>query len=417
MKHRRWLPIAARVAKFFAFSLQKGPSDHCCFVGKSVSCTYWGSVAMLMSRRQWFGLLSSLLAERIPAASAAASRRFPRRLVLVTIGGIRRQESFSQSGIAHIPHLYNDLLPQSLFFPQTVNEGVTSHFNTISSILTGAWQHVDDWGGQQPAQPTLFHEMQKQMRCGPEQTWVVTSNKQLTANISPGVNVILSKQLMIEAVERIIMDQTSRKQLEREQLLREMTEVLETDYERIGWGVPSTSTFHDPEVKKTFVSALTKFIHGPGTPVSGDELTFLVATEVLQRISPGLLMINFSDVEVAHSGAFSLHLGGIRRSDSLCHRLWQFIQADPDLRATTSLVIMNEFGRDPDGSGTNGFFNHRTNTESCRMAWSMVLGPAAGRPRVVNRVVRQIDMAPSLAAWMGFSCPNAQGARLSEIDV
>ena len=301
-----------------------------------------------------------------------------------------------------------------MFYPYTINEGVTSHFNTISSILTGVWQHVDDWGSEKPSNPTLFHYLRSQTGAGPEQTWVVTSNKQLTANISPGVNVILSKQLMIEAVERIIMGQSARRQLEREQLLQEMKEVLETDYERIGWGSASTSTFQNPEVKQTLVKALTDFIHGPDAPASGDELTFLVGREVLQRLGPALLMMNFSDVEVAHSGSYSLHLGGIRRADALCHRLYQFIAGSPALRNNTTLVIMNEFGRDPDGSGTNGFFNHRTNTESCRMAWSMVLGPAVRKPEVVERVIRQVDMAPSIASWMGFECARAAGRVLPE---
>lgn len=334
--------------------------------------------------------------------------------MLVTIGGIRRQESFSERGIVNVPRLFNDLLPQSLFYPYTVNEGVTSHFNTIASILTGSWQHVDDWGSQRPTEPTLFHYLQSQRHTGPNETWVVTSNKQLTANISPGVNVVLSKQLLIEAVERIIMGQSSRKKLEREQLLQEMTAVVEADYERIGWGAQSASAFQDPEVKRTIAGALSEFIHGPGAPASGDELTLIVAKEVLRRLEPALLMINFSDVEVAHSGAYSLHLGGIRRSDALCHSLWQFIQATPGLRGSTTLVIMNEFGRDPDGSSTNGFFNHRTNTESCRMAWSMVLGPAVKKPAVVERVVRQIDMAPTIASWMGFECAKSKGERLGE---
>ena len=147
-------------------------------------------------------------------------------MVLITLGGIRRQESWSPPGLRYIPHLYNDLLPQSLFYPYAHNEGVTSHFNTISSILTGVWQHVDDWGGEKPANPTLFQYLQAQTHCGPEQTWVVTSNKQLTANISPGVNVILSKQLMVEAVERIINGQSHRSRLERQQILDEMTAVL-----------------------------------------------------------------------------------------------------------------------------------------------------------------------------------------------
>jgi hypothetical protein len=369
-----------------------------------------------MTRRTLLGVLAGAISQRLGPAREAAQKP-TRRVVLITLGGIRRQESWSQPGLRYIPLLYSDLLPQALFFPYTVNEGVTSHFNTISSILTGVWQHVDDWGGEKPANPTLFHEFQSHSHAGAEQTWVVTSNKQLTANISPGTNVILSKQLMVEAVERIITGQSARGRLEREQILAEMTALLDTDRERIGWGVPGESAFRDPEIKQTFLSALTAFIHGPDAPATGDELTFLIAREVLRRIAPSMLMVNFSDMEVAHSGPYSLHLNGIRGVDRLCHRMWEFIRSTPALAESTSLIVMNEFGRDPDGSGTNGFFNHRTDTECCRMAWSMVLGPAAGKVQVVERVVRQIDMTPSIAAWMGFECPQAVGARLPEFHV
>lgn len=368
-----------------------------------------------MTRRRLVQLLMAAITPRLLAAGQARTSAPTKRLVLVTIGGIRRQESFSTPGLINIPRLFGDLLPQSIFYPYTANEGVTSHFNTISSILTGVWQHVDDWGSQKPTNPTLFHYLKSQQKVGVNDTWVVTSNKQLTANISPGVNVVLSKQLLVEAVERIIMGQSSRKQLEREQLLAEMKSVLETDYERIGWGAPSASSFQDPEVKKTFVAALTNFIHGADAPASGDDLTFIVAKEVLQRLAPAMLMVNFSDVEVAHSGAYSLHLGGIRRSDTLCHKLWEFIQTNPTLKDNTTLVIMNEFGRDPDGSSTNGFFNHRTNTESCRMAWSMVLGAAVRKPQVIEREIRQVDMAPSIGSWMGLECDRSMGRILPEL--
>ena len=90
-----------------------------------------------------------------------------------------------------------------------------------------------------------------------------------------------------------------------------------------------------------------------------------------------MLMINFSDVEVAHSGTYSLHLGGVSRTDQLCHRMWALIQSTPSLCDGTTLIVMNEFGRDPDGSGTNGFFNHRTNTES--LPHGMEHGAGTGR--------------------------------------
>ena len=86
-------------------------------------------------------------------------------------------------------------------------------------------------------------------------------------------------------------------------------------------------------------------------------------------------MINFSDIEVAHFGVYSAHLAGIRNTDAICYRLWNLLQSLPAYADKTALVIMPEFGRDPDGSTTNGFFNHRTNTEENRVTWMMVLGP------------------------------------------
>ena len=43
------------------------------------------------------------------------------------------------------------------------------------------------------------------------------------------------------------------------------------------------------------------------------------------------------------------------------------------------------------------------------MAWTMVLGPAVAKPQVAERVIRQVDLAPSIASWMGFECERGPG--------
>jgi len=367
-------------------------------------------------RRTLLKLAGIGLARRLASARIGADEpgRPRPKVVLVTTGGIRRQESFSETGFRNIPHLAGDLVQQSIFYPYTWNEGTTSHFNTIGSILTGVWQHVDDWGKDHPADPTLLQYVQSQWKVGPSETWVVTSNKALTANIGVGANVILSKQLLVESVERIIMGSSSHPNLQREMLLEELTAVMQDDYERIGWSVPSPSAIMDPELKKVFLAALAQFINGPDSPTSGDELTWFVATEVLRRVSPAVLVMNFSDVEVAHSGTYSQHLGGIRRNDALIYRLWNFLQALPNYRNNVTMVVMPEFGRDPDGTSTNGFFNHRSNTTSNRVAWTMVLGAAVRKPVIIEREVRQIDIAPSIGALLDVNCSQAAGRVLRE---
>jgi hypothetical protein len=77
-------------------------------------------------------------------------------------------------------------------------------------------------------------------------------------------------------------------------------------------------------------------------------------------------------------------------------------------------VILPEFGRDPDGSNTNGFFNHRANGTSTRTTWMMCLGVAVDRPQIVERPIRHIDVGPTLASLVGCQMPETLGSRLPE---
>ncbi len=381
----------------------------------------WGATREVsehgVNRRALLRLALLAAVEKLPARAPPPADGPARKVVLATVAGVRRKETFSVTGLDNIPRLHGDLMPRALFYENCVNEGVTSHFNAISSILTGVWQHVDDWGRDLPRNPTLINYLRSQLRLDATQTFVVTSNKALTANIGAGGNVILAKQLLIEAVERIVMGMSSRPRLERELLLEELTQVMQQDYERIGWDVPGPAATMDPQLKQMFLTALADFMKGPENASSGDELTFMMASEVLRRLEPAFLMINFSDVEIAHFGVYSAHVAGIRRTDALCHRLWSLLQSHPAYAGKTTLVIMPEFGRDPDGSTTNGFFNHRTNTEENRVTWMMVLGQAVRKPAVVEKPVRHIDVAPSLGAFLGVECTQSAGEMLPEFRV
>jgi len=109
---------------------------------------------MDFTRRELLRTAAALLVEQWAAAGTIAglSRTdTDRKVVLVTCGGMRREDTFADSGFSNIPHLNRDLLPQSVFYPFLHNSGVTSHFNTISSVLTGNWQRLDDWGKTPPA--------------------------------------------------------------------------------------------------------------------------------------------------------------------------------------------------------------------------------------------------------------------------
>jgi hypothetical protein len=400
-------------------------------VGRQPGFECAGDPASLVdeSRRMFLRAAGLLIAgSMLPQARADERQRAAsdsgHKILVVIIGGVRRAETFSREGLENIPHLAADLLPKALFYPYTRNEGVTAHFNAISSILTGNWQRVDDWGKLAPTTPTLFEQFRKQQRVSGSDTWVVASNKALTNLIGAssasdygpafGANVVFPKQLMLTAVVDALRGGRTANMADRGKVEAELKSAMEgSNYEGLGWNVFDAAERLDPRVQSSLKTAIANFVHGGG-PTSGDELTFFMTREIMRKFAPSVLTVVFSDVEVAHFGSYALHLSGIRTVDRLAYELWQEAQANPDYRDKTTMVILPEFGRDPDGSSTNGFFNHRANEESTRDAWMMALGTAVDRPQIIERPIRHIDLCPTLAGLLGCRPLESQGTLLKE---
>jgi hypothetical protein len=182
----------------------------------------------------------------------------------------------------------------------------------------------------------------------------------------------------------------------------------------LGWNVFDASDQLDPRVRTSIQKAIASFVHSGG-PTSGDELTFFMSREIMRKFAPRVLVVAFSDVEAAHFGSYSLHISGIRTADRLAFQLWQEIETNLDYKGKTTMVILPEFGRDPDGSSTNGFFNHRANSDSTRDTWMMALGAAIDKPGIIERPIRHIDLCPTLACLLGCGQLEVQGRMIPEI--
>jgi hypothetical protein len=400
-----------------------------------ISCALAGGPGSLAdsSRRDFLSAAAALLVGLgLPSSGVAGGGQHGaggsgQRVVVVIFGGVRRAETFSPEGIENIPHLSGDMLRSALLFADIRNEGVTAHFNAISSILTGNWQRVDDWGKFAPATPTLFEFFRKQLRVAQSDTWMIASNKALTSLIgassalhygpSYGANVVFPKQLMVAAVVNALRAGRTGNLADRARIETELQAMLEAgNYEGLGWNVFDGVSNLDPRVRSTIEAAISNFVRSGG-PTSGDELTYLVSKEVMRKFSPRLLVIIFSDVEVAHFGSYALHVAGIRTGDRLAHQLWQDIETDPEYKGKTTMFILPEFGRDPDGSITNGFFNHRSDTESTRSTWMMTMGSAVEKPGLVERPIRHVDLCSTVAGLLGCRRIEAQGVPIAEVHV
>ncbi len=350
---------------------------------------------------------------------ARRARVNPKQKVIVVTfgGGARDDETFSIDGQQYIPHLLNTLAPQSCFFTQVINRGILGHYVATASIATGAYETFDNFVAQPPAHPTIFEYFRRDLRRPIEDAWVVApgnlfaqmgSSRGRGYGPDAGAEVILPKRLLAS-----VLGDTSELQLD------SYPNILRDSYE-----MPDASDAPSTNAERDSMTALlarmkldpTVLRSQAATFASPDELSVYMMKHVMRTFAPSLLFLTLHDIDIAHSGAYSLYLEGIRRTDRLCAELWNEIQQNPEYKDRTTVLILPDFGRDGDGdSGGNGFQHHRTGSASARTTWMMALGPGVRAKTIVHRPVESIDVAPTVAGMFGLDARLAQGKPIPEL--
>jgi hypothetical protein len=213
--------------------------------------------------------------------------------------------------------------------------------------------------------------------------------------------VVLPKQLLSTALGRTTSDY--------EHLLRD-------NYES-PVQVPLSSNQVDlHELAKLMQLSVADFLAHARTVSSPDELSIYIAQQVMRQLAPSLIWVTLHDIDIAHSGAYSLYTDAIRRSDRLCVELWTAIQSNPEYKGKTSMFILPDFGRDADtDAGGNGFQHHRTGDPLSRTTWMMAMGPGIRENVTVDRMIEPIDLVPTLGAILKCNARFATGRPLSEV--
>ena len=113
-----------------------------------------------------------------------------------------------------------------------------------------------------------------------------------------------------------------------------------------------------------------------GTP---DAQTVYHAERVLSKFKPAVMAITLLDVDVCH-GDFNGYLRNQQIADALVNHLWNFIQADPELKDSTTMLVLPEHGRhlffngnNPDSLGRSGI-DHGQGDDGDRNVWMLALG-------------------------------------------
>jgi hypothetical protein len=353
---------------------------------------------------------SALLGSGTLASAGVASKN--RKVVVITFGGgARDQETFAPEGQGNIPHLMSELIPQSTFFTQVVNRGILGHYVATASLATGVYETINNFASLPPEHPTVFEYFRKDRKRPASDAWVVapsngfnrigeSSHRSYGAGL--GARVILPKHLLTAALSSGHSDY--------QHLLRDN---YETPYYAPELG---GSEVELEQLERILNLSVEDFKAHARTLSSPDELSVYIVRQLMRQEAPSLLWITMHDIDVAHAGAYSLYIEGIRRTDRLCAEIWKAIQSEAEYAGKTTLFILPDFGRDSDeDSGGNGFQHHRTGDAPSRTTWMMALGAGVRENVVFDRPLESTDLVPTIGAMLDFSPSLAQGKQISEL--
>ncbi len=364
--------------------------------------------------RAALGTGAAMAASRCSPLSAAirASRQ---KTVIVTFGGgARDEETFAPQGQENIPHLMNELIPQGTFCTQVINHGILGHYVATASLATGVYETFDNFEDVAPKNPTVFEYFRKGLGRPAEDAWVIAPSNGFNQigqsngskfSLGYGARVVLPKTLLSAALGKHEND------------TGKFDFLLQDNFENPLYVPPLVnSDVTLAQLDKVLHISVEDFVRHAQAISSADELSVYVMRQVMRSFSPSLLWITLHDMDVAHSGAYSLYIDGIRRTDRLCGEIWNVISQDPEYAGRTTMLILPDFGRDSDFDGAgNGFQHHRTGDPLSRTTWMLALGPHTRQNATVDRPLNSLDLVPTLGALMGFSTAGAQGKPIVEV--
>ncbi|RYZ16086.1 MAG: sulfatase [Sphingobacteriales bacterium] len=310
-----------------------------------------------MIRRTVLCFLPMLLLLTAACSKKIAVRSYTsKHVVLVSIDGPRWSETWGESLRRYIPHRSSELLQQGTLFTEFRNQGYTYTSSGHTAMLTGVYQEIENTGRETPTNPNIFQYWRWKSGLPAEKAWIISSKDK------------------IEALANCL----------------------------------------DPKWAGKYMPATDCGVNGNGTGYRADSITYQHALTIFKNYHPVLTLVHFREPDYSgHAGDWSKYLDGIKTTDSLVWQLWNFLQADPEYRGSTTMMITNDHGRHLDGIA-DGFKGHGDNCEGCRRIELIILGPDVRKGQEVSNPREQIDISSTIADILHFPLPTGKGKRITE---
>jgi hypothetical protein len=382
-----------------------------------------------MDRRTFqFGLAAALAAGTgigARAAFAAPGYRGPNVILVRFGGGVRRAETIDEAA-TWAPYLRHVLAPRGTFIPDLridrLDGGNTSHAEGTLNLLTGRYQAYTDASSElladrlEPTEPTLFEYLRRAFDIPSDQVLLVNGEdrpQEEFFTFGGGDHAGISLRSEMLSLHRYKLYRTAAA-LAEGGLTDKARMLIEEERAALLLADPRGAT-PDPSPRVTAFWERWRGMYGDTglRNARGDRLLTELAVQALGQLQPRLMMVNYQDPDYVHWGNATHYTRAIAIIDEGLQRLVTAVEADPFYRDKTIFVITPDCGRD-DNALMDVPFQHHFNSRAAHEVWAVIFGAGIGKG-VIDRVVDQSAIAPTIAAAMGFAADRAEGATLDGV--
>lgn len=364
--------------------------------------------------------LPGLLKENVAWAETGFKTK---RVILVAFaGGVRSRETIGTP--ENIPNLMR-IAKAGVVCPNMKARNV-GHFGAALGLFTGCVEEQGIRENQRGRNPTVFEYMRKQLDLPAKEVWLSTTGGAQTLNYAYGEHKdygakyganLISGDGLFNAEFRDILDKFGRPKQQTDSeaaLLRKLEASMDPEEVK---KIADGTLRNDPETQKKVkqfildeISANTAEMTGPGAQ---DAKSVRVAMNLFRIFKPRVIGIGLMEADVAHN-SYNAYVEVIRRNDAEIGKLWDAIQADPELKETTTIMVLPEFGRDKDLNQRNGL-DHGDRSDELGKVAMFAAGPDFRKGGQNLAEFQTIDVAPTLCQLMGAKAEHAKAKGLKEL--
>ena len=351
-----------------------------------------------------------------PAEAKEPKYKTKRVIVVAFAGGVRQRDVVGMP--QNVPNLMRIAKKGAVL--TSVKAANLGHYGAALAIFTGCPEAQGIRENARGTSPTLFEYLRKHANLPAHEVWLSTTAGAQTVNFTYGTNPqygakyganLISTDGLFNAEFRDLIGsfgQVSVPSGDEAARVEKLAKSLDP-----GWleGAKGDDFANDPSanlrIQRYILEELrgdTSAITGPG---AGDAKSIRVARNLLRLFRPKVIGIVLQNADVAH-GSYNSYLEVIRRNDAEVGLLWDAVQADAELRDTTSIFVLPEFGRDAALNQRNGL-DHGDGSEDLYKVFCIAAGPDFKQDKVIQKVTDSFDICPTIAELFGAKAEEARG--------